>query len=214
MTIGERIKELRLNRVPRPSQTEIGRLISNSTDGQAQAKIKRIESGKQEPTITETFALADYFHVDRYWLLTGEASSIPIPEKKPRPIPVISWVQAGAFCEASDIHAAGESGEGEPVYSIKVVSPNTFALRVEGESMMPRFMPGDIIVVDPEIKCDNGTPCVIWLNGEVTFKLFWETDTEVRLEPTNDKYPATVIKKDSRVDFRVIGKIVDIIAKL
>jgi SOS-response transcriptional repressor LexA len=123
-------------------------------------------------------------------------------------------VQAGAFSEAVDMHAAGVSGEGEPVHSTKTAGPHAFALRVEGDSMAPRYLPGDIIVVDPEMKCDNGTPCVVWLNGEVTFKLLWETEKEIRLQPLNDRYPDQIIRKESHVDFRVVGKVVDLIPKM
>jgi len=48
----------------------------------------------------------------------------------------------------------------------------------------------------------------------VTFKLFWETETEIRLQPLNDRYPDTIIRKDSRADFKVIGKVIDLQAKL
>lgn len=136
------------------------------------------------------------------------------PVRRDRPIPVISWVSAGEFREASDAHPAGVSGEGEPVFSVKKVSQNAFALRIVGDSMAPRFMPGDIIIVDPAIRCDNGAACVVWINGEVSFKLLKETATEVILTAMNDKYPDIVISKASSVDFRVIGKVVDMIPKL
>lgn len=137
-----------------------------------------------------------------------------VPVRRDRPIPVISWVSAGEFREASDAHPAGVSGEGEPVFSVKKLGQNAFALRIVGDSMAPRFMPGDIIIVDPAIRCDNGCPAVVWINGEVSFKCFKETATEVILSALNDKYPDIVISKASSVDFRVIGKVVDMIPKL
>jgi len=48
----------------------------------------------------------------------------------------------------------------------------------------------------------------------MSFKLFYESDTEIRLQPINDRYPAAIIKKDSRADFKVIGKVVDLVPKL
>jgi len=74
--------------------------------------------------------------------------------------------------------------------------------------MVPTLMPGDIAIVDPAIKCDNGTPCVVWVNGEVSIKRFYDGENEIRLVPENDKYPPTIIPKSGRVDFRVIGKVV------
>jgi SOS-response transcriptional repressor LexA len=38
--------------------------------------------------------------------------------------------------------------------------------------------------------------------------------TIIKLISLNEKYPDIIIRKDSKVDFKVIGKVVDIIAKL
>ena len=135
-------------------------------------------------------------------------------EIHPRPIPVISWVHAGAFVECFDSWPPGVSGEGDPVYSYVKTGPNAFGLKVSGDSMFPRIMQGDIVIVDPAIRCDNGSICVVWVNADVSIKLFWDHETEIVLKPMNDKYPDTIIQKDSKVDFRVIGKVVDVKMKL
>ncbi len=139
---------------------------------------------------------------------------IEVPTRHDKPIPVISWISAGHFTECADHWPAGISGEGDPVFSIKKVGVNSFGLRIVGDSMEPRYMAGDVIVVDPGIHCDNNCPCVIKLNNEVTFKIFYENDTEIKLVSMNEKYPDIIIRKDSKVEFKVIGKIVDMIPKL
>ena len=148
----------------------------------------------------------DFFGSDLSWAT--------IPDRFPRPIPVISWVHAGEFAAASDRWPVGVSGEGDPVFSSKKVGPYAFALWVEGDSMEPRFMRGDRIIVDPEIKCDNESPCVVWVNGDVSLKFFKETESEIILTSMNNKYPETRIKKDSKADFRIIGKVVGMDPKL
>jgi len=158
--------------------------------------------------------LCDALGVDKEEFFKIETIGLTPPVRLPRPIPVISWVQAGLFVEAIDLYSAGVSGEREPVHSTKAVGLHAFALRVEGDSMAPRYLPGDIIVVDPGIMCDNNAPCVVVLNGEATFKLFKESDDAVILHPMNNKYPEIVIRKDSQVDFRVVGKVVDLIPKM
>lgn len=80
--------------------------------------------------------------------------------------------------------------------------------------METRYKEGDIIIVDPSLDCENGTPCVVKLNEEVTFKIFKENDTEIRLIALNEKYPDMVISKNKPVDFKIIGKVVDMIPKL
>jgi len=137
-----------------------------------------------------------------------------VPKYHRKPIPVISWVHAGSFIEYVDSWPPGVSGVEGPVFSTIKTGPNAFGLKIEGDSMMPRFMPGDIAIVDPSIRCDNGRPCVVWINGDVSIKLFWDHEKEIILKSMNDKYPDIVIRKDSKTDFRIIGKVVDIKVKL
>lgn len=161
------------------------------------------------PTILK--ALCDKLEVAEDVFYQG--MGLPVPEKQPRSIPVISWVHAGEFAECADRWPLGVSGVEEPVFSYVKIGPNAFGLRVQGDSMLPRFMDGDIAIIDPAVRCDNGTACVVTINGEVSLKLFWDKESEVLLKSMNDKYPEIVINKDSKVDFRVIGKVVDIKVK-
>jgi len=125
-----------------------------------------------------------------------------------RPIPVISWVHAGAFAEPTDSWPPGVSGIEEPVFTSVKTGPNAFGLRVEGDNMTPTLIPGDVAIVDPAIRCDNGIICVVWVNGEVSIKRLYDDEKEIRLVPDNPKEKLTVIPKDRPIDFRVIGKVV------
>lgn len=71
MTIGQRLKELRGNL----SQAKFGNMLFGINSGAAQAKIKRIEAGTQELTVSEAIRIADHFEVDLIWFLTGEKKS-------------------------------------------------------------------------------------------------------------------------------------------
>lgn len=174
--------------------------------------INSIKSGARGIGPKTLNKLARALNVDELELMKVDIPPRPGPDSQK--IPVISWVQAGSFKELSDIWPAGVSGEGEPVQSAKKVSSGAFALRVDGDSMAPRYLPGDVIVVDPAAACDNGSPCVCVLNGEAVFKLFRETEEAIILEPLNGKYPEIVIRKERSVDFRVVGKVVDLIANI
>lgn len=199
-SFGEIIKEKRLAKGW--SQIDLA-----EKSGISQGSISRIENSDQSNLTEETKnSLLNALELD--------GLSIPISTYHNKAIPVISWVHAGLFAEAVDSWPAGISGIADPVFSHHKTGPNAFGLIVEGESMMPRFMPSDIAIIDPAIRCDNGSPCAVWVNGEVSLKLFWEHEKEIILKPMNDKYPETIIKKDSKVDFRVIGKVIDIRPKI
>ncbi|OGP87170.1 MAG: hypothetical protein A2031_08165 [Deltaproteobacteria bacterium RBG_19FT_COMBO_43_11] len=181
------------------SQTELADK-ANITQG----SVSRIENNTQT-NLTEEIknSLIRVLNLDNTEYLSP-------PARLNKPIPVVSWVHAGAFADAVDSWPAGVSGEGDPVFSNVKTSDRAFGLRIEGDSMLPRFMPGDIAIVDPGIRCDNGFPCVVWVNGNVSIKLFYDGEKEIRLVPMNNKYETITIPKDSRIDFRVIGKVVDI----
>jgi transcriptional regulator with XRE-family HTH domain len=85
MTISEKLKELRKNKGI--SQTVAGRLISpdKTTDGSAQAKMKRIESGDQELTVSEAITLAKYYKIDVNCLIKDETLPLPSKEDKVSP---------------------------------------------------------------------------------------------------------------------------------
>lgn len=111
-----------------------------------------------------------------------------------RPIPVISAVQAGALKEMENPY---EPGDGFAIeYTDQKLSRWAFGLDVEGLSMAPRFLPGDRIIVDPDISPNPGN-FVVARNGsnQATFKKYRPRgmdasgNTIFELVPLNDDYP-------------------------
>ncbi len=205
ISYGERIKALRLAKGLTIEQ------LAGKT-GLSISMISQMERDNRKITQTSFDKILEIFDILPHQFFLSSVIDVPVIHTKS--IPVISWVHAGAFADAVDSWPVGVSGIADPVQSYVKTGPNAFALIVEGDSMFPRFFPGDIAIVDPAIRCDNGSVCVVWVNGEVSMKLFWDKENEIILKPMNDKYPDTIIKKDSKVDFRVIGKVVDIRSKL
>ena len=198
------------------TQAALGEMV-----GLKKAQISNIESGKRSTPTKNTQMFAKALQTSITYLL-GESDEpnvdpdrLPVPgDPHSRPIPVISWVQAGELAEAVDCWPEGVSGEGEAVHARREVGWRAFALRVKGDSMEPRYLDGDVIVVDPDIGVDTGDPCVARVAGDVTFKIYYENGTEIRLKATNPKYPDMVFPKGGPVDFRVVGKVVELIAKI
>lgn len=111
--------------------------------------------------------------------ITGEGSAISsdfdanirfVPQGK-RPYPVISAVQAGMLKEITDPYAPGDGFDIE--YGDDEWSKWTFALEIEGESMLPDFRPGDRVIVDPELTPRPGEFVVAKnIRDEATFKKY------------------------------------------
>lgn len=127
-------------------------------------------------------------------------------------VPLISWVKAGDWCEASDPYPIHEAEQWLPVPSR--CGPRTFALRVRGESMhnphgKPSYEDGDIIFVDPDLEAKHRDRVIIRTDGkEATFKqLIIEGERRV-LKALNPAWPGGIIElhDDATICGVVIGK--------
>lgn len=116
------------------------------------------------------------------------------PDLPRRVYPEISWIQAGNWTEIVDNFAPGEADNWYPC-PVKC-GPNTFILRVEGDSMQPRFASGELIFVDPDAEALNKSFVVVRLDDEAraTFKQLVIEGQRSYLKPLNDRWPDPVIE--------------------
>ena len=110
-------------------------------------------------------------------------------------VPVINKVSAGYPTDFDDLGYPVGFAE-DYVRCPDMHDPNTFAVRVVGDSMEPRFVEGDIVVFSPAAQVSNGDDCFIRFSQphETTFKrVFFEADDTVRLQPRNERYPPIMV---------------------
>jgi SOS-response transcriptional repressor LexA len=102
-------------------------------------------------------------------------------------VPLVSWVQAGAWSEINEIRECDAERFMCPVNS----SNKTFALRVQGVSMEPKFYEGDLIFVDPEAECIHGSYVVARLDDDnhATFKQLIIENGQKFLKAANPNWP-------------------------
>lgn len=111
-----------------------------------------------------------------------------------RAIPVISAIQAGALKEIAQPYEVGDGYA--TVYADDEYSKWAFALEIDGESMLPEFRPGDLVIIEPEWQPRPGE-FVAAKNGseEATFKKYRPRGTNAageivfELAPLNEDYP-------------------------
>lgn len=116
-----------------------------------------------------------------------------------RAIPVISAIQAGAMKEITEPYEIG-SGYAT-LYTDDAYSRWAFGLEIEGDSMLPKFEPGDLVIIEPEWEPRPGE-YVAAKNGkqEATFKKYRQRGTDkngrdiFELVPLNEDYP--VLRSD------------------
>ena len=163
-------------------------------------------------------AIANTLGVSPAWLMGGLGDEYPEPTDKPhnnireepaRPygkIPVIADVQAGNFCDAIDNFQPGDAEEWIPSYMPS--SPNSFGLKVQGESMKPVFNPGEIVVVDPERAYHSGSYVVAKRASDerVTLKKLMQDGPDYYLEAVNPEWPNRIIIMSE--EWRICGVVI------
>jgi SOS-response transcriptional repressor LexA len=205
MSIGSRIREAR--RAAKMTQKALAQKV-----GMTQGALSELETGESQSS-TLLPSMAAVLGVSALWLGTGKGSMLPTGVDSPnahrppfdenvfrvpmgtRPIPVISSVQAGAL---RDMDCPYEPGDGYAVIYTDDMSLSrwTFSLEVDGDSMLPRFQHGDLLIVDPELSPNPGN-FVVARNGtnQATFKKYRPRgidesgNTVFELVPLNEDYP-------------------------
>lgn len=112
--------------------------------------------------------------------------------------PLISWVQAGQW---SGTTGNFELRDAEDLLPCPVrCSPDTFVLRVRGQSMEPKFHDGDLIFVDPSVAPVSGRYVVVRLerSQEATFRQLIVEESRQYLKALNPDWPHRIIELNSK----------------
>jgi transcriptional regulator with XRE-family HTH domain len=110
----------------------------------------------------------------------------------------------GLKTQRANLIQVGDRGDQQIVEFIQCeeihrLFPDSFALRIDGDSMSPRINDGDIVVISPSVPAAEGHIAVVRVTNQigVTCKLIRSTETEVHLVPINERYePKAFAKKD------------------
>lgn len=203
--IAQRMHEMNL------SEGELGR-----RSGVPQPTIHRIVTNAvASPRHENVEKIAKALKVSSYWLWNGgdqnSQGSNPINSPaaieqniEPGPaikgyVPLISWVQAGAWCEVMDVKTLDDAEVWLPCAASH--SSQSYALRVRGLSMFNQherrsFRDGDIIFVDPSKDAENGSLVIAKLvdSQEATFKQLVMEGSRRFLKPLNPAWPEPIIE--------------------
>jgi len=225
MELAERIYRARKN--ARLTQKQLGDYC-----GVKSQTVSQWESGKiQKLEGTNLLSAAKALGVSPEWLATGtgqmrdteiaerpgnyamfslkngdQASNLAGVPFKTGEVPLISWVQAGDWSEATDPF---QPGDAEAWHLCPVAhGPHTFILRVRGESMEPEYHDGDWIFVDPDRQAENGSHIIAREehDKEATFKKLVIEGDRRYLVALNPAWPNRVREIDH--DATIIGVVI------
>lgn len=170
------LKQLRKNMDVTQAELATALALGKST-------ISMYEVGEREPDFETLEQIAAYFQVDMNYLLGRD----PIPFAKAQPqkstrIPVLGSIPAGIPLEAiEDIYdyeeIPAEWTAGNKEY---------FALKIQGNSMYPKYLENDIVIFLKTPDCDSGTDSAVIVNGDnATFKKVVKQSGGIVLQPLN-----------------------------
>lgn len=163
------------------------------------------------PTQANIYVLADFLGVTKEWLTYGDKNASIEKIEKQISYPLLSPIQAGLW---TDIRSLDGFDGYEMIPSTVIASENSFYLRIEGKSMLPRFNEGDLILIDPDIAPTPGKfVAAINGNNEATFKQYKELGTRneygiahFELVPLNPMFPTL---SSLNQEIRIIGVAVE-----
>lgn len=205
-------------------------LKSMGVDKTTQA-ISKWLNGEAMAEADSMVALCSWLKVRREWLEYGvlpktvegtsnvvampnaENSNVSAVLERFGKVPLISWVQAGAWCEAISNF---EPYHADTWLSCPVpISASGYALKVRGDSMTNpgpgrSYPAGCIIFVDPEIEANAGDRVIATLprTNEATFKVLVEDAGRQFLRPINPQYPIIDITEETHICGKVVGSFI------
>ena len=207
----------RLRKEANLSQAELSALL-----GVHQTAVSQWECGRTAPDVRSLKKLAALYSVTLETLLDGGTEAASDPEKyeavrrrvraESRRVPILGSVQAGVPVSAVEDVVGYVALDGESGFE----SEEFFALRVRGDSMEPRFMEGDTVIVRRQDDAESGDVVVALTGDDATIKQLRKREDGVLLMPFNHAYePLFFTRAEAEsLPLRILGKVVELRAKL
>jgi repressor LexA len=184
------LKELRLKN--KLSQKDLADVF-----GVSQQAVAKWEKGGF-PEASMVRRLADYFGVSADFVLGLKNTFQPGFAA----VNIIGLVKAGYDCPAEEEYLGREYAE------VKNAADYRYLI-VEGDSMYPHILEGDLALVRLQPSLENGDLGVFIYQGEATLKRYRREKEAVILEPFNSDYKKLCIKGKNLNNLRIFGKVVE-----
>jgi SOS-response transcriptional repressor LexA len=195
------------------NQSELASAIGISTSAVSQWMTGQVKSLKAKTAAHIAAATG----VSATWLASGEgpiigptANVIAVPLVG-RNVPIIGNAQVVTW----PLSSAGYAPEKTAAHLMTDadISASAFALEIQGEMMLPKFVPGDRIIIDPALPVQPGDFVVAVIDDhETTFQKYRSKgkngngEDVFELTPLNPDYPSV---RSDQTRIRIIGVMVE-----
>jgi len=179
-------------------QSDISEMLGKeSTSG-----VSEWEKGLREPLTGDLSDLARIFNVSMDDLMKTDLrdeSNLKSPSIR---INVYGSIPAGIPLEAIEDIIGWE----EIPYEWAKGDKEYIALKVRGDSMYPKYLEGDTVIIQLQPDCETGQDCACYVNGfDSTLKRIDKKDGSITLEPINPNYSPKTYKHPGEV--QIVGRV-------
>jgi len=154
-------------------------------------------NGRYMPNAEKVAKIAKALGVSVDYLLGKEEAQTERPPKI-HEVSVLGKVAAGVPISAQ-----------EDIIGSIWTDKECFALKVKGDSMSPRIMDGDIVLVKKQESAEDGDLVIAEIDGEATCKVLKRSHGSVMLVPFNAAFAPFVYTGQEAEDLRILGKVVE-----
>lgn len=201
MTMGERIKMLREQRGI--TQSDLAEICKVSDKA-----VSTWENGRNIPRMGAIQRMADYFGIPKSAIIENIA-----PPVNAIRTPVLGNIPAGIPLSAVEDIEGWEELSPDMLRGGK----EYFALAIKGDSMMPEYRDGDVLILRKQDSCETGDDCAVMVNGDdATFKRVRRSEKGITLQPLNPTYDPMFFSNEEIMSLpvRIIGVVVEIRRKI
>lgn len=182
--IGRRIAEVRKERGYNQDQLAEMAMLNRVT-------LARYETGVIEPGVLALGRIADALGVSADELMCRTPKLPPFINMVRSAVPIVGEIACGQPITAQqNIEGYAELPDG--------VSAD-FALKCKGDSMVPTFQPGDLVLIRHQPEVQPGQIAAVGIDGEATLKRFYRHGDGVVLVADNHSFPPQVYPAGSDV---------------
>ena len=198
-TFSNSLVQLRNNR--HITQEELAKAL-----GVSRSTIGMYESGTREPNFETLEAIADYFNVSMGFLIGNDTSAYSVK------IPVLGRVAAGIPLEAVECVL-----DYEEIPAELARTGEFFGLQIKGDSMSPRILEGDVVIVRKQETCATGDIAIVLVDGaDATCKRVVFHESGLSLIGLNPGFAPRFYTQQEieTLPVQIIGKVVELRGKL
>lgn len=171
--------------------------------GISPSTLSQWKSGAYSPKLPKLQRLAAYFGITVDELISGPKEKDPSTDHS-HYVPVLGRVAAGVPIEMV-----------EDVLGFEEVDNSVgeaFALKIDGDSMEPLLLRGDVVIVRRQEDVESGDVAIVSVDGEdATCKRIQKTPSGVMLVSVNPDYPPRFFSNEEieELPVRILGRVVE-----